>query len=121
MKSYKKLMMWEKSNLLVLEVYRVTNGYPRSEVYGLTSQLRRACLSVVLNIVEGYARSSSKEFGRFLNISFGSLAEVEYLLELSVKLGYISEEAYTEMEEIRMECGKMIWSYRSKIRRNDEY
>jgi len=115
MKSYKKLFMWQRTNELVMLVYKVTQKFPREEMYGITSQLRRASLSVVLNIVEGYGRRSKGEFKRFLDISLGSLAEVEYLLELSLELGFIEGSTLDQLEIKRSECGKLIWSYREKL------
>lgn len=114
-KSYHKLKMWQLANELVKCVYLNSEEYPKHEIYGLTSQLRRAALSGVLNIVEGHARKSKIEFRRFLDISMGSLAEVEYLLELSLSLGYLDKDSYSKVEEIRTECGKLIWSYREKV------
>lgn len=107
--------MWRLADQLVHQIYLVTRDYPKDEVYGLTSQLRRAVLSVPLNIVEGYARESKGDFRRFLAISLGSLAEVEYLLELSVRLRYLSTKDYKQLERQRLEVGKTIWSYKQKI------
>lgn len=116
MKSYKNLIIWQKSNELILLIYKETLIFPSDEAYGLTSQLRRAGLSVVLNIVEGHARrSGSREFSRFLSVSLGSLAEVEYLLELSRELSYLTTDRYREVEKLREECGKMIWTYRNRL------
>ncbi len=115
MKSYKKLVMWQRANELVLLVYKVTKEFPREEKYGITSQLRRAAVSVVLNIIEGYGRRSRGEFRRFLDISLGSLTEVEYLLELAFELGFINRSTLQNLENIRSECGKLIWSYRKKL------
>ena len=109
--------MWKASDELVRAVYRATTDFPKNEIYGLTSQLRRASLSVVLNIVEGYARRSSGDLRRFLDISLGSLAETEYLLELCNELGYLSERDFGSLNEMRSVCGRLIWSYRAKITR----
>ena len=80
---YKRLIVWEKADLLAKEIYVRTRSFPKEELYGLTSQLRRAGLSIPVNIVEGYARKSRKELQQFLNISLGSLAETEYLLKFA--------------------------------------
>lgn len=114
-KSYKKLLMWQKTNELVLFVYKVTRTFPSEEKFGFTSQLRRAVLSVALNIIEGYARRGSGDLRRFLDIALGSLAETEYLLELSVELGFLSRGDFEAVEQLRAECGKIIWSYRHKV------
>ena len=113
--NYKELIVWQKSDELAFEVYRITKKLPRDEIYGLTSQLRRAALSVLTNIVEGYARKGDKELARFINISIGSLAEVEYLLEFSKRLGYIIEKDYVKIENLRDEVGKLLWSFYKKL------
>jgi four helix bundle protein len=114
-KSYRSLLMWGKADELVKSVYCYSKDFPKYELYGLTSQLRRAALSVVLNIVEGYGRSTKGELKRFLDIAFGSLVEVEYLLRLSLDLGYLSQNSYRILEQTRTECSKLIWSYRKKL------
>ena len=79
-KGYKRLKVWQESHELVLKVYKVTKKFPREEFFGLTSQMRRAVVSVAANIVEGQVRNTSKSFLQFLNIANGSLVEVEYYL-----------------------------------------
>lgn len=113
--SYKNLLMWERSHKLVLLVYKATKTFPEEEKFGLTSQLRRAALSVVLNIIEGYARRGSGDLRRFLDIALGSLAEVEYLLELALELGYLTEKTFRRIEAVRGECRRILWSYRKKV------
>lgn len=107
-KGYKKLKAWEKANELVLKVYKYTKTFPKNEEYGLTSQLRRAAISVPANIVEGQASMSKRDFLNFLNIANRSLAEVEYFLELSVELGYLSKEDYSSAERSRFELGSLL-------------
>ncbi len=97
MKTHKELDVWKNSIDLVVEIYKVTNGLPREELYGLTSQLRRAAVSIPANISEGAARSYSKEFIRFLRISQGSLSEVETLLHISLRLNYLEEERFNSI------------------------
>ena len=89
MQDHRKLRAFELADQLVIEVYRATRCFPREEMYGLTSQMRRAAVSVAANIVEGCARESLKEYANFLNLAFGSLRELGYYLGLSVKLGFI--------------------------------
>lgn len=89
MQHYSKLRVWERSHRLVLELYQVTQAFPVAERYGLTSQLRRAAVSVPTNIAEGSKRTSHKDFAHFLNIAEGSLAETEYLILVSRDLGLI--------------------------------
>ena len=89
--TYKDLKVWQKTDELALEVYRVTKKYPKDEIYGLTSQLRRAVLSIATNIVEGYGRKGDRELARFVSIAIGSISETEYLIDFSKKLGYLNE------------------------------
>ncbi|MDP3723693.1 MAG: four helix bundle protein [Candidatus Omnitrophota bacterium] len=103
--------MWQAADRLAHEVYRVTRGFPREEQYGLVSQLRRAAVSVVTNLVEGQARKGRRELKQFTAIALGSLAEVEYLLEFSCTEGYLSEQEYKQVESIRQEVGRLLWSF----------
>ena len=107
-KGYKKLEVWKKANSFVLLVYRHTTFFPRNEEYGLLSQIRRAALSIPTNIVEGQASSSKREFMNFLNIANRSLVETEYLLEVSLGLGYLSQERYNELDKLRYETGILL-------------
>ena len=87
----------------------------RSVYVGITSQLRRAALSVPANIVEGYARKGDKELARFLNIAMGSLAETEYLIGFSNKLGYLSVEESRVLEDLKNEVSKSLWAFYKKV------
>jgi four helix bundle protein len=113
--TYKDLKAWQKADALAMDVYRVTKDFPKSEIYGLTSQLRRAALSVPTNITEGYARKGDKELTRFIGIALGSLAESEYLLDFSRRLGYLQEQEYVKVERLREEVGKLLWSFYKKV------
>lgn len=106
---YQKLIAWQIADKLAWSVYELTDKFPRHELYGLTSQLRRAVLSVPLNIVEGHSRNSKNEFRQFLRIALGSLAETDYLIQFSLKRKYISEEEYNTVSELRVQCGKVLW------------
>ena len=88
MRDHKKLRAFELADALVLNVYRATRGFPDDEKFGLTSQLRRAAISIASNIVEGAARSSRPEYVRFLEIAYGSAKEVEYQISIAERLGY---------------------------------
>lgn len=112
---YKNLIVWQKADQLVYYVYLKTKDFPQEEKYSLTSQLRRAALSIPINIVEGYARYSKKELKHFLNIALGSLAETEYLLELSNRLGYFKEGDYQELQNLRQEVGNLLWKFYQSI------
>lgn len=107
--AYKKLIAWEKADILARKIYKVTLKFPKSEMYGINSQLRRSSLSVVLNIIEGYARNNKKEFRNFLRIAYASLVEVEYLLDFSFQQKYLSSEEYSDTAVVRNECGKVLW------------
>ena len=107
---YKKLIAWQLADKLAWEVYSLTEGFPKHEIYGLTSQLRRAILSVALNIVEGFSRNNKNEFRHFLNISLGSLAESDYLLQFSLRRKYIDDIKFKKVDGLRVETGKVLWS-----------
>ncbi len=103
-----KLIVWQKSHELVLKVYGITKDFPRDELFGLTSQVRRAAVSVPSNIVEGKARGSNKDFKRFLLIARGSLEETKYQLLLAKDLKYIDEVKYREALKLAEEVGKLL-------------
>src|SRR5712691_13134491 len=115
MQRFTDLKVWQRSHALVLHVYRLTKSFPSDERYGLTSQLRRAVLSVPTNIAEGSKRHTNPEYARFLNIAEGSLAETEYLLMVSRDLGYLpatlTKPLLTEADEL----AKMLHALRSEV------
>ncbi|HDH13602.1 MAG TPA: four helix bundle protein [Nitrospirae bacterium] len=90
-RAHKKLDVWNEAVALATDIYKVTDGFPKTESYGITSQMRRAAVSVPSNIAEGAARSGKKEFVQFLNIAGSSLSELDTQMEISFKLGYISQ------------------------------
>jgi four helix bundle protein len=94
----------------VHEVYRFSKQFPKEELYGVTSQLRRSALSIMLNYIEGYARQRSKVNINFLEISYGSLQESCYLLDFSLKEGYLSQADYVKLDNLSKEIGAMLWS-----------
>lgn len=106
---YRKLIAWQKADLLAYRIYAITAFFPKSELFSLTTQLRRAALSVPANIIEGYARASKNEFRRFLSIALGSLAEVEYFLDFAYKQKLVKEKDFYEVLELKEECGRIIW------------
>ncbi len=110
-KRYKRLKVYQEAHKLVREIYLITEKFPKSEIFGLTSQMRRAAVSVVANILEGQARSGNKEFKNFLSIANGSLAELEYYLELVADLGYITQEQYKDIEERRKTVGALLGGF----------
>ena len=95
-KSHKDLNLWKESMNLVEDIYLISKCFPKEEVYGLTSQLRRCAISIPSNIAEGAGRKGSKEFARFLYIAMGSLSELETQFEISIRLNYISNEIDTQ-------------------------
>ena len=105
MKGFRNLIVWQKSHKLALEVYKATDSFPKNEQFGITSQLRRAVLSIPTNIAEGSGRKSKKEYAHFLNIAMGSTHETEYLLEFSKDLNHIDETEvqlmFEQIEEIK--------------------
>ncbi len=110
-KAYRKLIVWQKADDLAKLIYEETRKFPKEEIYGITSQLRRAALSVPVNIVEGTGRQGKKELKQFVNIALGSLAETEYLVEFSVGLGYFDTETYNKIESLRKEVGCLLWGF----------
>ena len=100
---------------LVLDVYKATKEFPKDELYGLTSQLRRAAVSVPANIVEGSSRQHKRDYLNFLYTSRGSLAETGYLLELANKLGYLKNEHYERMEKLTTEVSKTLYGLISAV------
>lgn len=115
MKSHKDLIVWKKSMVLVKRVYEVTRFFPREELIGITSQMRRAAVSIPSNIAEGYGRLSDKETSRFLGISLGSASELETQLLLSVELGFASEMELNEQLNLNQEVIRMLVSLAKKI------
>ena len=99
METHKDLRVWQQSIEMVTSIYLMTKAFPKDELFGLVSQMRRAAVSVPSNIAEGYARGSDKEKLHFLRISSGSMSEIETQLLLSLNLGYVSQEAFDELSE----------------------
>lgn len=106
-----KLKMDELAHL----VYKMTKAFPKEELYGITSQLRRAALSVILNYIEGYARVKDKVYKNFLEISYGSLKETKYLLHFSLVENYLSKEDYREALKLADDVGAMLWGILRKL------
>jgi len=113
-KSYRDLIAWQKTMLLCCRVYDATSLFPKTEVFGLAQQLRRAAVSVPSNIAEGWGRGISGDYGPFLRTARGSLAEVETQLTISRELGFLSTERAGELLSFSDECSRilqgLIWS-----------
>ena len=91
MADFRQLKVWQKAHEITLDVYRITQTFPKAETYGLVSQMRRAAISIGCNIAEGRGRDGDAEFGRFIQIALGSAAELEYQLLVAKDLGYVPE------------------------------
>ena len=120
MGNYKNYKVWEKSHQLVLKVYGLTNGFPKSEQYNLISQMNRASVSIPTNIAEGCGRETQKEFVRFLYIASGSAHELDYLLLLASELGYIESETsrniVSEIDEIKKMLAALINTIKASLK-----
>ena len=108
-RDFKNIKAWQLANQFTLEIYRLTKMFPKEELYGITSQIRRAAVSVPSNIAEGATRNYNKEYLQFLYVAKGSLAESEYLLYLADQLGYLDAGSYEKVERIRVECAKTLF------------
>jgi four helix bundle protein len=106
---YERFEAWKVAHDLALEVYRITEEWPAGERYQLTSQVRRAALSVPTNIAEGAAKKGVREFRRYLDIARGSLSELSYLLRFSKDRKVLDVETFHALDEIRNRCGKVMW------------
>ena len=116
LKSYKELIVWQKSFALCKEVYALTEKFPKSEQFGLTSQLRRCSTSIPSNIAEGYNRYSKPHYLRFLYIANGSLAELETQLLLSYELNYLNQENFREVKEQQAEVQRIMMGLIKSLR-----
>lgn len=108
---YKKLNVYQKANSLALFVYKITKTFPREELFGLISQMRRCAVSVPANIVEGYGRRTKKDKLQFLYIARGSLNELEYYIELALQLEYITKNDHEELISHRSEVGRLLFGF----------
>jgi four helix bundle protein len=115
MRNFRELQVWKKAHAVTLHVYRLTSEFPPHELYGLVSQLRRACVSIPTNLAEGCGRQGDREFARFAQIAMGSASEAEYLLLLSGELGYLPgperDALLANIEEIK----RMLTGLLSKL------
>jgi four helix bundle protein len=117
-KGFRKLLVWQKAHQWVLLIYKLTENFPKHELFGLTSQMRRAAVSVAANMAEGYAAGGKGQFRRYLDIAQGSLAEVEYYLILALDLQYIAKTQYEEAESLRAETGFLLHLLLESLNRN---
>ena len=115
MRDFKRLKVWEKAHRLTLAVYQASATFPKSELFGLTSQLRRASASVPANIAEGCGRGGETELARYFRIAAGSASEAEYHLLLARDLGYIDAAIYGRLLDDLIEVKRMIHAYSTKL------
>ena len=115
MKDFRDLLVWNKAHALTLSCYRATNEFPKSELYGLTSQIKRAAASVAANIAEGCGKRGNGDFQRFLGIAAGSASEVEYHFLLARDLGFLDSEQYKSLDTAVVEIKRMLASLIIKV------
>jgi len=118
MKDFKTLQVWHKSHAIVLRVYKVTASFPKEELYGLTSQIRRAAVSIPANLAEGCGRDTQAEYARFVHIASGFAVELEYHLLLAHDLGFIDQTTYTELDASVNEVKKMLTGFAKTLQSN---
>lgn len=117
-RDFRKIIVWQKADDLAVAIYEITrSNFPKDEQYGLTSQIRRAAVSVPANIAEGSGKHSPADFLRFLGFSQGSLSEVEYYLHLARRLEYIDDNIYESIESKRSEVGRTLTGFINAIRK----
>lgn len=114
-RGYKDLKVWKKSIDLVEHVYKETQNFPKEEIYGLTSQIRRSAVSVPSNIAEGSARRSNNDFIRFINIAYSSLSELETQLYIANRLGYLNDIMLKNIEDDMSQIGMMLNGLRNSL------
>jgi four helix bundle protein len=117
MMPYERWQAWQASHGLVQRIYQASQNWPKAELYGLTSQARRAAFSVPMNIAEGSAKRGSRELRRFLDIALGSLSEVAYCIRLARDLKYLSDSDWAAIDQERNQVGKLLWGLYDSVRK----
>jgi four helix bundle protein len=115
MKTYRDLLVWQKSMALVTEIYRLSKSFPKDETYGLTSQMRRCAVSIPSNMAEGYGRNSTSDYIRFLYIATGSLYELQTHIEIALNLRYLNKTNFDKLYESSREIERMLSSLTKKL------
>lgn len=118
-RDYRKFIVWQRSHELVKRVYKITKDLPKEEIFGLTSQIRRAAVSIPTNIAEGSGRKSDKAFAQFIDIALGSICELDYLLFLIAELGFIDFSLYEKIAPEIEEIGKMLNGLYNKLEKSN--
>ncbi|MDX2362649.1 MAG: four helix bundle protein [Crocinitomicaceae bacterium] len=116
MHRFKDLEFWEKSKTLAVEIYELTGSFPQSEVYGITSQMRRAAVSIPSNIAEGAGRTSDKEFSRFLDIAMGSAYELETQLLIANDIGFLNKDKFESSNSQLSSVIQMISKFKQRLK-----
>jgi four helix bundle protein len=120
MSNFRNLLIWQKAMSLTTFIYNSTNKFPKEEIFGLTSQIRRASISIPSNIAEGFGRDSCKEYLRFLNISISSLFELQTQLEIAKNINYLNEIEFNTLYENSRELERMLVSFTNKIKERNQ-
>ena len=115
MKNYRELKIWQRSHALTMSLYQVTKSFLREEVFSLTNQMRRACVSIPANVAEGCGRDGDAELKRFLTIALGSACELDYYVLLAGELGYLDESSSRPLAAEIMEIRRMLGSFVQKL------
>jgi len=115
MRDFRKLQVWQKAHELALAVYKATAHFPRTEIYGLVSQMRRAAVSIPTNIAEGCGREGEAELGRFLQIAMGSASELDYELLLAKDLGFLGPDEHPRLSQAIEEIKRMLTAFFRKL------
>jgi four helix bundle protein len=116
MAPHKRFIAWQECHKLVIGVYKATEAFPKHELYGLTSQARRAAFSAPANIVEGASRKGRNEFRHFLDIALGSLGELEYILEVTAELEYLKKDVYETLQAQQKRARFFTWKLKRSMR-----
>jgi four helix bundle protein len=119
MRDFRSIGAWHKAHELVLSIYRTTADFPKEEMYGLTSQMRRAAMSIPANIAEGCGKNSDTELARYMQISMGSASELEYHLLLAKDLNFMDAATYDQLNNATIEVKKMLASFITRIRNDN--
>ena len=120
MRNFRDLRVWRKAHELTLALYRVSRAFPKDELYGLTSQIRRCCVSIEANLAEGCGRHSEGEMGRFVQIAMGSGSELECHLQIALDLQFLSAAEHSRLQEALTEVRRMLSALSQKIRASSQ-
>jgi four helix bundle protein len=120
MRDFRKIQVWERAHHFTLQIYKITSSFPKAEIYGLTSQMRRAATSIPSNIAEGCGRDTQAELARFVHIAGGSASELDYQLVLAHDLGYVGDEIYPDLNSEINEIKRMLNGFEKAVQANSK-